>query len=51
VVKFGGVAATSVAVDGSGYLTAAVPAGAASGAITVTTGSATLTSPQAFKVR
>jgi uncharacterized repeat protein (TIGR03803 family) len=51
VVKFGGVAATSVTVDGSGYLTAAVPAGAITGSITVTVGSTTLTSLQSFKVK
>lgn len=51
VVKFGGAQATSVTVDGSGYLTAAVPAGAVTGPITVTTGATTLTSPQTFKVK
>jgi uncharacterized repeat protein (TIGR03803 family) len=51
VVKFGGVAATSVTLDGSGYLTAAVPAGAVTGSITVTTGSTTLTSLRPFKVK
>jgi uncharacterized repeat protein (TIGR03803 family) len=51
VVKFGGVTATSVTVDGAGYLTAAVPAGAVTGSITVTTGSTTLTSLRSFKLK
>jgi uncharacterized repeat protein (TIGR03803 family) len=51
VVKFGGVASTSVTLSGTTYLTAKVPAGALTGAVTVTTGSTTLTSPQTFKVR
>lgn len=50
VVKFGGVAATSVTLSGASYLTAVVPAGAHTGAVTVTTGGTTLTSPQTFKV-
>jgi uncharacterized repeat protein (TIGR03803 family) len=50
VVKFGGVASTSVTRSGSTYLTAVVPAGAHTGAVTVTTGSTTLTSPQTYKV-
>jgi hypothetical protein len=51
VVKFGGVASTSVMRLGSTYLTAVVPVGAHTGAVTVTTGSTTLTSPQTFKVK
>jgi uncharacterized repeat protein (TIGR03803 family) len=51
VVKFGGVAATSVTRSGSTYLTAKVPTGAHTGAVTVTTGSTTLTTPQTFKVK
>jgi uncharacterized repeat protein (TIGR03803 family) len=51
VVKFGGVAATSVTRSGSTYLTAVVPVGAKTGAVTVTTGSTTLTSSQTFKVK
>ena len=50
-VKFGGVAATTVARTGSTFLTATVPAGALTGSVTVTTGSTTLTSSQAFKVK
>jgi uncharacterized repeat protein (TIGR03803 family) len=51
VVKFGGVASSSVTLSGTTYLTAKVPAGALTGAVTVTTGSTTLTSPQTFKVK
>ena len=51
VVKFGGVAATSVTRSGTTYLTAVVPAGAHTGAVTVTTGTTTLTSPQTYKVK
>jgi hypothetical protein len=51
VVKFGGVAATSVTRSGATYLTAVVPAGAHTGAVTVTTGTTTLTSPQTYKVK
>jgi uncharacterized repeat protein (TIGR03803 family) len=51
VVKFGGVASTSVKLSGTTYLTAVVPVGAKTGAVTVTTGSTTLTSSQTFKVR
>ena len=50
VVKFGGVAATSVTLSGTTYLTAVVPAGAHTGAVTVTTGGSTLKSPQTYKV-
>ncbi len=38
VVKFGGVASTSVTLSGTTYLKAKVPAGALTGAVTVTTG-------------
>jgi uncharacterized repeat protein (TIGR03803 family) len=51
VVKFGGVASTSVTLSGTTYLTAKVPAGALTAPVTVTTGSTTLTSPQTFKVK
>ncbi len=51
VVKFGGVAAKSVTLAGTTYLTAVVPTGAHTGAVTVTTGSTTLTSSQTFKVK
>jgi hypothetical protein len=51
VVKFGGVASSSVTLSHTTYLTAKVPAGALTGAVTVTTGSTTLTSPQTFKVK
>jgi uncharacterized repeat protein (TIGR03803 family) len=51
VVKFGGVAATSVTHSGTTYLTAVVPAGAHTGSVTVTTGTTTLTSPQTYKVK
>jgi uncharacterized repeat protein (TIGR03803 family) len=51
VVKFGGVAATSMTLSGSTYLTAIVPVGAHTGTVKVTTGSTTLTSPQTYKVK
>jgi len=51
VVKFGGVAATSVTLSGTTYITAIVPAGAHTGTVTVTTGATTLTSPQTYKVK
>ena len=51
VVKFGGVAATSVTRTGTTYLTAVVPGGAHTGAVTVTTGATILTSPQTFRVK
>lgn len=51
VVKFGGVAATSVTLSGTTYLTAVVPAGAHTGAVTVTTGTTKLTSPQTYMVK
>ena len=51
VVKFGGVAATSVTLTGTTYLTAVVPAGAHTGTVVVTTGSTKLTSPQTYKVK
>jgi uncharacterized repeat protein (TIGR03803 family) len=50
VVKFGGTPATKVQRSGATFLAATVPAGALTGAITVTTGSTTLTSAQAFRV-
>jgi uncharacterized repeat protein (TIGR03803 family) len=51
IVKFAGVASTSITRSGTTYLTAVVPVGAKTGAVTVTTGSTTLTSPQTFKVK
>jgi hypothetical protein len=50
VVKFGGTQATAVTPGGTGFLSAAVPAGALTGAVTVTTGSTTLTSSRPFDV-
>jgi uncharacterized repeat protein (TIGR03803 family) len=50
VVKFNGVAATSVTRTGTTYLTATVPAGASSGSVTVTTGSTTLISSKKYTV-
>lgn len=50
VVKFGGVPSEAVTLTGSTYLTATVPAGALTGTVTVTEGSATLTSRQTYKV-
>jgi uncharacterized repeat protein (TIGR03803 family) len=50
VVKFGGTKATTVVLSGTTFITATVPAGALTGAVTVTTGATTLTSPQTFKV-
>jgi uncharacterized repeat protein (TIGR03803 family) len=50
VVKFGGTAATKIAVTGSTFIQAAVPAGALTGPVSVTTGSKTLTSLKTFKV-
>lgn len=50
VVKFNGVAATSVTRTGTTYLTATVPAGATNGFVTVTTGTSTLTSTVKYTV-
>jgi uncharacterized repeat protein (TIGR03803 family) len=50
VVKFDGVTATGVVLQGTSYITAPVPAGALTGSVTVTTGSTTLTSNAIFKV-
>jgi uncharacterized repeat protein (TIGR03803 family) len=50
VVKFGGTQATAVTPGGTGFLSATVPAGALTGAVTVTTGSTTLTSLRPFDV-
>jgi hypothetical protein len=49
-VSFAGVEASSVALSGAKFLSVAVPAGALTGAVTVTTGSTTLTSSQVFRV-
>jgi uncharacterized repeat protein (TIGR03803 family) len=49
-VKFGGVLATTIAVTGTTFITATVPAGAQTGPVTVTTGTTTLTSTQTFSV-
>jgi uncharacterized repeat protein (TIGR03803 family) len=50
VVKFGGVAATSITLTGSTYIVATVPAGAVDGYVTVTTGATTLTNTKTFTV-
>jgi uncharacterized repeat protein (TIGR03803 family) len=50
VVKFGGVPASTITVSGSAFITATVPAGALTGSLTVTNGSTTLSSSQAFHV-
>jgi uncharacterized repeat protein (TIGR03803 family) len=50
VVKFNGVAATKIVLTGTTYITATVPAGASNGYVTVTTGTTTVTSKQAFTV-
>jgi len=51
IVKFGGVPATTKTLSGTTYLAAIVPAGAHTGAVTVTTGTTTLTSPNTYKVK
>jgi uncharacterized repeat protein (TIGR03803 family) len=51
VVQFGGVKATAVKLTGTTFLSATVPAGALTGPVTVTTGSAKLTSNHKFDVR
>ncbi len=50
VVGFGGVQATTVVPSGTTLLIATVPAGALTGAVTVTTGPTKLTSNQTFRV-
>jgi uncharacterized repeat protein (TIGR03803 family) len=50
VVEFGGMKATAITLTGTTYITATVPAAAVDGYVTVTTGSTTLTSTQAFIV-
>ena len=50
VVKFNGVAATTVTRTGTTFLLATVPAGATNGFVTVTTGATTLTSSKTFVV-
>jgi uncharacterized repeat protein (TIGR03803 family) len=51
VVKFDGVPAITIAVTGSTFILATVPTGALTGAVTVTSGSTTLTSTQRFRVK
>jgi uncharacterized repeat protein (TIGR03803 family) len=51
VVKFGGTQATTIAVTGTTFISATVPAGALTGSVTVTTGATTLTSSHIFGVR
>jgi len=50
VVKFNGVAATSVTLTGTTYIQAKIPTGASSGFVTVTTGATTLKSLRKFIV-
>jgi uncharacterized repeat protein (TIGR03803 family) len=50
VVKFDGIQATNVTLQGTTFITATVPVGALTGSVTVTTGSTTLTSNAIFKV-
>ena len=50
LVKFNGVAATTITLTGTTFITATVPAGATDGLVTVTTGSTTLTSRTKFTV-
>ena len=50
VVEFGGVEATTIVRSGTTFITATLPAGALTGAVTVTTGTTKLTSSQIFKV-
>lgn len=50
LVKFGGTKATTIVLSGTTFITATVPAGALTGAVTVTTGTTTLTSAQTFRV-
>jgi uncharacterized repeat protein (TIGR03803 family) len=50
VVKFGGVQATTLTLEGTTYISATVPEGAIDGTVTVTTGSTVLTSLQTFVV-
>jgi uncharacterized repeat protein (TIGR03803 family) len=50
VVKFGGTKATTIALTGTTFISATVPAVALTGPVTVTTGATTLTSAKTFKV-
>ncbi|MGC1372615.1 MAG: choice-of-anchor tandem repeat GloVer-containing protein [Candidatus Sulfotelmatobacter sp.] len=50
VVKFHGVRAASVTREGATYLSATIPAGALTGAVTVSTGATVLTSNRTFRV-
>jgi len=50
VVKFGGTQATTIALTGTTFISATVPAGALTGSVTVTTGATTLTSSHTFRV-
>lgn len=50
VVKFDGVQATTIAVTGTTFISATIPAGALTGPVTVKTGTTTLTSDVTFRV-
>jgi uncharacterized repeat protein (TIGR03803 family) len=50
VVMFGAVQATTSKLSGTTFISATVPTGAETGAVTVTTGSTVLTSAQTFRV-
>jgi uncharacterized repeat protein (TIGR03803 family) len=50
LVTFGGTKATTIVLSGTTFIIATVPAGALTGAVTVTTGTTTLASSQTFKV-
>ena len=50
IVKFGGVQAETVTLDGPTHITVTVPGGALTGSVTVTTNATSLTSTQQFKV-
>ncbi len=50
VVAFGGTQGATIALTGTTFIKATVPAGALTGAVTVTTGTTTLTSSKTFRV-
>jgi len=50
VVKFGGTAATTTTLTGTTYILAAVPTGALTGDVTVTTGSTKLSTTASYKI-